>query len=151
LVCGVTTQPGYDAVLERRVEDLGLRDRVVFAGNRTDMPRIYAAADVFCLPTENEAFGMVFVEAMAAALPVVALDSGGVPEIVVDGETGLLSAPGDAPALARNLLAVLLDPPLAAELGAAGKRRALTRFSPQRAAADWTALLERYVPPPWRA
>ena len=71
--------------------------------------------------------------------------------MVIDGETGLLSAPGDAAALAANLLAVLRDPPLAAGLGAAGRQRALAHFSPQRAAADWTALLERFIPAPWRA
>jgi glycosyltransferase involved in cell wall biosynthesis len=146
LVCGVTTQPGYDAVLERRVAALGLQEHVVFAGSRSDMPAIYAAADVFSLPTENDACPMVFLEAMTAGLPAVAIASGGVPEMVVDGETGLLSAPDDAPALANNLLAVLRDPPLAARFGEAGKLRAASTFAPAKAAAHWTELLRQFVP-----
>jgi glycosyltransferase involved in cell wall biosynthesis len=148
LVCGTTTHPGYDASLERRVVELGLCDKVVFAGQRDDMPGIYAEADLFCLATEDEAFGMVFVEAMAAGLPTVALWSGGVPEIVIHGETGLLSPPGDVEALTTNLRTLLGDPSQRRAMGLAGKRRALAEFAPEKAASEWAELLQEMVGPP---
>jgi glycosyltransferase involved in cell wall biosynthesis len=146
LVCGTATQVGYDAVLERRVAELGLSDRVTFAGARSDMPTIYAGADLFALPTLNDACPMVFLEAMAAGLPTVAVVSGGVPEMVVDGETGLLSQPGDVAGLANNLLALLRDPAMRDQFGAAGKRRVTNVFAPARAAAQWTEVLHALLP-----
>jgi glycosyltransferase involved in cell wall biosynthesis len=146
LVCGWATYPGYDTVLKQRVTHLGLDGSVVFAGTRPDMPGIYAGADVFCLPTVDDACPLVFLEAMAAGLPTVGVVSGGVPEMVVDGATGLLSAPGDASALATSLLTLLRDPSLRARLGNAGKERVQEVFAPRRAAAEWMTVLHRLLP-----
>jgi glycosyltransferase involved in cell wall biosynthesis len=79
---------------------------------------------------------------MAAGLPVVAVRSGGVPEIVVEGRTGLLSDVGDAPSLAQNLSRLLCNPDLARCLGTEGRRRARELFDPRRVASLWTELLE---------
>ena len=76
-----------------------------------------AAADVFAMPSVGEPFGLVYAEAMAMELPVVALDSGGAPEVVQHGITGLLSAPGDLDALADNLCAAPVRPRPAAPHG----------------------------------
>lgn len=104
-------------------------------------PTDFAGANLFCLPTENEAFGLVFVEAMVSGLPVAACSSGAVPEIVKHQETGLLSEPGDSVGLASNILTLLRDRELAKQMGAAGRKRALTEFAPANVAARWTEIL----------
>lgn len=147
LICGGSGLfPGYDQTLKSRVAERELSDAVVFAGNRADMPAVFAAADIFCLPTENDACPMVFLEAMAAGVPAVALDSGGVPEMVVHNSTGLLSNVGDVEQLAANLLALLRDPQRAEQLGAAGRARAFQEFRPEQASARWLAVLRQLVP-----
>ena len=80
-------------------------------------------ADCFCLPTVQEGFGLVFAEAMAAGLPIVACRAAAVPEVVEDGHTGLLVRPNDPEELARAMERVLTNAGLRAELGAAGRRR----------------------------
>jgi glycosyltransferase involved in cell wall biosynthesis len=94
---------------------------------------LFAHASVFALPTLREAFGLVFVEAMSFGLPVVATRIEAIPEIVADGETGLLVPPRDPAALAAALSALLADPARASQLGAAGRARAAERFGWDRA------------------
>ena len=89
---------------------------------------LYAAADVFVLPTRIDRYGLVFLEAMAAELPVVAARLNAVPEIVAEGETGLLVPPADRPALARALRSLVDDAGLRRRLGAAGRARACAYF-----------------------
>ena len=90
-----------------------------------------------------EGFGMATAEAMGLALPVVAVDSGASSEMVDPGITGFLVPPGDAPALSAALSRVLLDPDRAAEMGEAGRRRALALYGVQRTARDTLALYRR--------
>jgi len=143
LICGASTmREDYGLVLRRRVGELGLQECIAFAGFRNDLPEILPSADVFCLPTEREAFGLVFLEAMAAALPVVACRSGGVPEIVVEGETGLLADLHDAQGIATHLLTLLNDRPLARQMGAAGRDRCTTLFAPAKIANQWATQLQ---------
>jgi alpha-maltose-1-phosphate synthase len=108
---------------------------------REELARLYARASVFALPTLREAFGLSFVEAMAFALPVVATRVEAIPEIVSDGETGLLVPPGDADSLARALADLLGDPVRARLLGTAGRLRATERLGWDRAAARMLAVL----------
>ena len=119
----------YEAELRVEAERLGVADRVVFAGHRDDVPALLAGCDVVCLPSSVEGLPLVVLEAMAQGRPVVATAVGGTPELVVDGETGLLVPPGDARALAAALDKVLRDPALARRLGEAGRRRVLASFS----------------------
>jgi glycosyltransferase involved in cell wall biosynthesis len=115
--------------LRAQARRLGLEARVHFTGWRNDIPDVLALGDVFALPSEREGFGRVLVEAMALARAVVATDVGGVPEIVVDGQTGIL-VPSAAPGpLADAVRALLDDPARAARLGAAGRARAESTFS----------------------
>lgn len=142
LVCGQTfTRDKYDEVLKRRTKELGLSDKLIFAGMRKDMLRVYAGSDVFCLPTKEEAFGFVFTEAMTAGLPVVAADSGGVPEIVTQGESGFLAPSDDALATAACLRKFLEDPALARRMGAEGKRSVAERFAPEIISPRWQRLV----------
>lgn len=131
----------YRSELAARVTALGLERNVIFTGFRTDVARLIAASDVFCQPSAEEPFGMVYLEAMAMRRPVVAYASGGAPEVINDGETGLLVQRGDTAALARALLRLFRDPELRRRLGEAGRHRVEQAFRPQRSAA---AMLDVY-------
>jgi glycosyltransferase involved in cell wall biosynthesis len=111
------------AELRHYAAERGVEDLVGFEGFRADVARVMADMDVFVLPSLWEGFGLVLLEAMAAGRPVVASAVGPIPEIVVDGVTGLLVPPGDSAALAEAAIRLLCDPELAAALGRAGRAR----------------------------
>jgi glycosyltransferase involved in cell wall biosynthesis len=127
------------------IDRLGLQDNVIFTGFRKDVPNIMAACDIFAMPSFEEPFGMVFLEAMALERPVVALDNGGTPEVVADGSTGLLSPPGDVDGLAANLLRLIDDPVLRETMGKAGRQRALEVFNPSAMARATECLYRQLV------
>jgi glycosyltransferase involved in cell wall biosynthesis len=116
------------AELERQARSLGVASRVRFLGTRRDPLDLLAAFDVFVLPSVVEGMSNAVLEAMARALPVVATDVGGNPEIVGDGETGFIVPPADPAALAAALGKLLQAPELAREMGAAGRRRVEQRY-----------------------
>jgi glycosyltransferase involved in cell wall biosynthesis len=126
--------PEWDA-LSRLHAELGLGDVVALLGDlsRERLAEEYVNASVFCLPSVQEGFGIVFLEAMAAELPVVACRIAAVPEVVLDGTTGLLIPPRDPAALAEALERLIREPALAKRLGQEGRRRALA-FSPRHVA-----------------
>jgi glycosyltransferase involved in cell wall biosynthesis len=113
-----------------------VEDRVVFTGERSDIPQIMAACDVFSLPSFEEPFGLVFLEAMATERPVIASDDGGTPEVVEHGRSGLLSPTKDIDALTANIVTLLKDGALRARMGAYGRARVLEYFNGQRMARD---------------
>ena len=144
IVCGSsTTGSGYENFLRKRAADLNLEPYIAFAGYRKDIPQILNNADVFCLPTELEPFGLVFLEAMAARLPVVACISGGTPELVIHGHTGLLSYPNDVNTLAENISKLLLDREMAKRLGQAGQMRLLEEFDSKNISSKWLHILSQ--------
>jgi glycosyltransferase involved in cell wall biosynthesis len=106
-----------------------LPGRVSLLGLRTDVARLLAAADVFLLTSISEGIPLTVIEAMAAGLPVVATDVGGVGEVVAEGRTGLLAPAGDDVALAEKLASLADDPSLRAQLGRQGRERAEALFS----------------------
>ncbi len=145
LVCGEPTiGTHHDQVIKQKVAELGLEEVIHFAGFRSDLAQMLAGSDIFCLPTENDALPLVFLAAMAAGLPTVACRSGGVPEMVIDGKTGLLSELGDAEGLATNLLRLLHDPQLAQAMGQAGKAHAFSNFDPKKIASQWANLMHQW-------
>jgi sugar transferase (PEP-CTERM/EpsH1 system associated) len=107
----------------------GRASPIIFAGARQDIPRLLGAMDMFVLPSLNEALPIVILEAMAARLPVVATRVGGVPEIVQDGATGLLVAPGDEVELLAALNRLAEDKALRARLADAGREQVRARFT----------------------
>ena len=115
--------------LEAQARGLRLESRVHFTGWRDDVADVLALADLLVLPSESEGFGRVLVEAMAMGRAIVATAVGGVPDIVLPGETGLLVAPANPVALADAVRALLDDPERGARLGAAGRARAESSFS----------------------
>ena len=101
---------------------------MVFTDFRKDIPRIIASLDLLVLTSEKEHFGRVLIEAMACAKPVVATNAGGVPEIVKDGETGILVPPKDSSAMAEAIITLLQDKERARRMGLAGRERVEKMF-----------------------
>lgn len=122
-------QGAESANLQAQAQSLGLGDTVRWLGFQTDIPGLLAAADLFVLPSLQEALGLVLLEAMAAGLPVIASRVGGIPELVQSGQQGLLVPAGDSSALAAAIAALLADKQQAARLGAAGRKRVLAQFT----------------------
>lgn len=118
--------------LRAMAEGLGLGARVRFVGYQEDVWPWLAACDVFALSSDWEGMPNAVLEAMGAGLPVVATAAGGTPDVVVDGETGLLVPPGDPAALAAALGRLIQDSELRRTMGAAGWRRARACFSVQQ-------------------
>lgn len=122
----------YLEELKAMVASAGIADCVRFVGQRSDVPRLLAAADVFCQPNAGpEPFGIVFIEALYAGLPVVSTDIGGAPEIV-DDSCGMLVNRGDVASLSQALSKLIRDPELRRRLGAQGPARAYTLCDPKR-------------------
>lgn len=117
---------------ERLAHELSLNDTVTFAGIRRDVPDLLAASDVFTMSSLWEGLGLVFLEAMASGLPVLASGVSAVPEVVVEGETGVLVPPSDVPALAAGFARLAGEEGLRRDLGAAGRRRVAERFGLDR-------------------
>ena len=115
--------------LRRQVRDLSLEDVVAITGPRDDAVDITAAADVFALTSQHEGLGLVVLEAMAVGCPVVATAVGGVPDIVHDGETGLLAPPGSAEGVAAALARVLGDAELRSTIAEGGRRMIVRDFN----------------------
>ena len=126
--------------LEARAVALGLRRRVRFLGMVADPIPVLQAADVFAMPSREEASPMALLEAMACARPVVVTAVGGVPEIVADERSGLLVPPGRAESLAAALARLAGDADLRERLGAAARARILERFDLDRMVAEHEAL-----------
>lgn len=114
--------------LEAQTEELGIVDRVVFAGRREDVPAVTAALDVAVLPSYREAQGLSVLEAMALSRPVVASRVGGIPEMIEDGVTGLMVPPNDPPALAAAIGRLLSDHPFADMIARRGHELVHERF-----------------------
>jgi len=96
--------------LKRRIAEQGLEGRVHLLGLRRDVPQVLASLDLFVLATRREALGTSFIEAQAMGLPVIGCRTGGVPETLLENETGLLVPVQDAPALAEAILSLVGDP-----------------------------------------
>lgn len=124
--------------LQAQIAQLGLEGQVCLLGNREDVPALLQELDIFVLSSIAEGMPGAVLEAMAAALPIVATDVGGVAEVVETGVTGTLVKPGDVPVLASALATYCADPALRHRHGSAGRARVESRFSQD-------AMIESYV------
>ncbi len=122
-------QGPMEAALRTSVRSRTLENSVIFAGYRNDMARVMPCLDLVVHPAWMEGLGVSLLEAAACGIPIVATRAGGIPEIVKDGVNGRLIEPGDAAALASALVELLDDPTRRRELGRAGRRLVLERFS----------------------
>jgi glycosyltransferase involved in cell wall biosynthesis len=124
-----------DGPLRRNLEalsrDAGVGDQILFAGFRTDIDRLLSAADLAVCPSLTEGLGLSILDALAMELPVAASRTGGIPEIIQHGETGLLVPPGEPGPLAEALASLLSSPEESARLGRNGRRMVLEKFSVQ--------------------
>jgi glycosyltransferase involved in cell wall biosynthesis len=134
--------------LRAQAERLRIADRVRFWGWRTDVPRLLAAADIYCQPNDTFLEGLpnVFVEAMHAGLPVVTTTRIGAVREVVDDTCGILVAPGDARALAAALKSLIIEPGLRTKLANGGPPRANTQFSPAIQIPRLCEVLKKVIP-----
>jgi D-inositol-3-phosphate glycosyltransferase len=130
IIAGEETQgqQGFKKTLEDLCQQLGVTKYVQFLSFTNAVPEFMSALDIFVLPSHTETFGFVLVEAMAMAKAIVATNSGGVPEIITDGSTGLLVPPRNVPALAESLLKLLNDDHLRSLFSQEARTDALKRF-----------------------
>ncbi len=123
--------PTRDSVAAR-VREKGLENRVVFLGAQDNVVPLLSIADLLILPSEKEAFGLVNIEAMACEVPVLATEVGGIPEVVVHGETGFLAPVGDIKKMTELATQILENPDLQKKMGLAGRQRVIDNFSSDR-------------------
>jgi glycosyltransferase involved in cell wall biosynthesis len=126
------------AVLEKKARDLKVADRVVFLGQRNDVPELLNACDFFVLPSLLEGLPLSVLEAMSASRPVIATDIDGINEIIIDGENGLLVPPADPKALAEKIKLLLSDKSLAARLAVSGKETIIRNFTLEKMVKEVT-------------
>lgn len=123
-----------DGPLRRSLEEqalrLNLQTSLIFTGARRDIPDLLSLMDIFVLPSSSrEGLGIAIIEAMAMGKPTVATDIGGIPEVIQDGETGLLVRPGDSAALAKAIVELIDNPDRAKAMGKKGRRRFEQKFT----------------------
>lgn len=114
--------------LERQVKHLSLEKKVLLPGFREDVLSVVKSGDLFVMSSVTEGLGSAVLDAMAMGMAVVGTTAGGIPEVVIDGETGLLVPPGDHDALARAIVTLLKDPDRRRRMGEAGRRRVAAAF-----------------------
>jgi glycosyltransferase involved in cell wall biosynthesis len=134
-------------ILRRHAQELGIADQVEFLGLRRDVARLLHASDVVVLPSHDvvETLPLSILEAMASGTPVVASSAGSVPDVVTDGETGLLIAPGSAHELAAALVATLDDGAAATRRAALARARVETYYSVNRTTAGYARLFDQVM------
>jgi glycosyltransferase involved in cell wall biosynthesis len=151
LVVGAPTfwEESYLGELQERAEQLGCADAVRWLGFRDDIPQLLALTDIMVLPSLSEPFGIVIVEAMIAGKPVIVNDSGGPPEIVADGVTGLIVPTQKVGPLADAIAELLGDPERAREMGRRGRERALEHFDIRRSVRQIEDIYQTVVSGEW--
>jgi glycosyltransferase involved in cell wall biosynthesis len=144
---GALENPPYEAHLRARLAAAGLTDAFQFTGWRTDVPDVMRAVDLLVVPTTSqEPAALSLMEGMAMGRPLVASRTGGTPELIVDGETGLIFPPGDAAALGTQVAALLADPERRRRMGEAGRARMEREFTVEKHVAGMLDLYERATP-----
>ena len=130
---------------EELARQLGVAKHVLFLGNQEVMEELLPLADLFLLPSSTESFGLVALEAMAAGVPVVASDVGGLPELIESGTTGFLEPLDDLKAHVRAALRLLEDDALHRRIARAGRKRAVDKFHVDRVVEQYRAVYRELV------
>ena len=120
-----------------------LRDRVFFLGNVPNLEEVLGACDLFLLPSESESFGMAALEAMASEVPVIATRTGGLPEVVTEGDAGYLCPVGDVPAMAERGIEILRNDELRKRMGKRAREIAIEQFDEEKIVPMYRALYEK--------
>jgi L-malate glycosyltransferase len=123
----------------------GVEDRIIFLGNVPDIESVIAACDIFMLPSQTESFGMAALEALASEVPVVSTRTGGLPEVIVDGEVGYLVEVGDIDALVDRAVRLLSDDPLRQKMGRAARAHALENFNVDSVVPRYLAFYDKVM------
>ena len=131
--------------LEKMVSKLGIKDKIIFAGARKDVPQLLPMLDVFVLPSLNEGLPMALLEAQAARIPVIATRVGAIPKVVKDGVTGALMPPKDPGAIAKAVIQILFDKKVAAAMAEKGFERILNNFSCKKMASKYLSLYKELL------
>ena len=131
---------------EEEARILGVEQSVSFLGKLDQIAPLLAAADLFLLPSQSESFGLSALEALASGVPVVGSDAGGLPEVIRDGETGILCPAGDVPGMAAAALEILQDPKRWSEMSKLASRDARERFSRDAIVTKYESLYQRSLP-----
>jgi glycosyltransferase involved in cell wall biosynthesis len=122
--------------LEYKAKELNISEKIIFTGFRRDIENIYSILDIFVLPSTWEPFGNALIEAMSFATPCVGTKVGGIPEIIIDGETGILIPAENFQKLAEAIIYLLENPDVAKRMGEAGRERVRNYFTPERLAFE---------------
>ncbi|MCY0888196.1 MAG: N-acetyl-alpha-D-glucosaminyl L-malate synthase BshA [Alicyclobacillaceae bacterium] len=127
----------------KQVVDSGLEKSVHFLGRQDEVASLFAGADLLLLPSEKESFGLVALESMACGVPVIGSTAGGIPEVVVQGETGMLRPVGDVDGMAADAVHLLTDEALYRRVSLAARRLAAEEFNVERRVAEYEAIYQR--------
>jgi L-malate glycosyltransferase len=135
------------SVAERYCHENKLTEKVLFLGRQDNLPDLLGCADVFLLPSELESFGLAALEAMSCEVPVVATIVGGLPEVIVHGETGFLANLGDVDKMAEYSLEIIRNSNLRQRLGENGRRRAIEVFGQRKIVPLYERYYEKVLSP----
>jgi L-malate glycosyltransferase len=130
------------ARVEQRCRQHGSCGEITWIGSLPLVEEVLVGADLFLLPSESESFGLAALEALACKVPVIATRAGGLPEVIADGECGLLYPVGDVAGMTEGAARLLSDEPLRRSFGEAGRRRALERFAVDEVVAQYRGVYE---------
>ena len=133
------------AEAERLSRELGIADQVKFLGKQNALPEILSAADVFLLPSQSESFGLSALEAMSCGTPVVATSMGGIPEVIVHGESGFIAELGDIQRMAKYTVDLLTNDKKWKIFSHNARQRAIDKFETSLIVPQYEALYERLL------
>ena len=131
--------------LIKQAEDLRINRHVYFIGFREDIPQILAIIDILVVPSLFEGLPLTILEAMHAGKPIIATRVGGIPEAIMDRETGILISPRDRHALTKGILELLKDPKKRKEMGEKGKQRAMQHFDVERMVKEYSNIYDECI------
>ncbi len=127
------------------IRQLDLQNHVYFLGKQNCVSGLLSISDLFLLPSENESFGLAALEACACEVPVIASNCGGIPEVVIQGETGFLREVGDVQGMSDDALQILSHPDLHQKMRQAARQRAVTNFSEEKMIGHYMQIYDRLI------